>query len=36
MNLMTGRAAFADGFMFKDKRTALFLVAIEAGFIDSF
>ena len=36
MNLVTSRASFANGFVFKHKRAALLFVVIKAGFIDSF
>lgn len=36
MDLMAGRAAFTESFMFKDKRAALFFMTVETGFIDTF
>ena len=36
MNFVACRTAFAQRFMFPNKRTALFLVAAEAGFVDVF
>ena len=36
VDLMASRAAFTDRLMLKNKRTSLFLVAIEAGLVDPF
>ena len=36
VDLVASRTPFANGFMLKDKRTALFFVAIKTGFIDPF
>ena len=35
MHLVTRRAAFTDGFVLKNKGSALFFMALKAGFVDA-